>query len=198
MLGLTMTCTSGGRVAFGLLLAISWGCVGDDPTDNPVDLCPQYCDAVLANCTGDDRAFENRPQCLKACGLMTQGKEGDTGVDTVGCRLSHAKIGKNKDECRKASAYGGDACGSHCDTFCAIVDANCIEPLAPGAGPYPSRSTCFEECTAITYEATGSEGTAQPLKGANTINCRMFHLLLSLDDREGHCPHTAKVSATCQ
>lgn len=198
MLALTMTRTNGGRLAFALLVAIAWGCVGNDPTDTPVDLCPQYCDAVIANCTGDLRAFENRNQCLKACGLMTQGIEGDTGVDTVGCRLTHAKIGGTKDECRKASAYGGDACGSHCDTFCGLVAANCIEPLPPGAGPYPSRSTCFEQCNGLTYDPAASEGTAQPFAGSNTVNCRMFHLILALDDREGHCPHTAKVSATCQ
>lgn len=188
----------GGRgLGVAFLFAMTWACVGSDPTDAPVDLCPQYCDAVLASCTGDLRAYENRPQCLKTCGLMTQGKEGDTGVDTVGCRLSHAKIGQSKDECRKASAFGGDACGSHCDTFCAIVDANCIQP-ALADKPYPSRSTCFEQCGAFTYDAARGEGTAQPFNGGNTLNCRMFHLLLSLDDREGHCPHAAKVSATCQ
>lgn len=192
-----MTRTVGRWLGSAFLVALAWGCVGNDPTDAPVDLCAPYCDEVLANCTGDLRAYENRAQCLKACGLMTQGKEGDVGQDTVGCRLSHAKIGKSKDECRKASAYGGDACGSHCDVFCGIVDKNCIQSTLPDK-PYPSRSTCFEQCNGFTYDANGSEGTAQPFAGGNTLNCRMFHLLLSLDDREGHCPHAAKVSQTCQ
>lgn len=182
----------------GVLIGVVYGCVGEDPTDAKVDLCPQYCDAVIANCQGDLRAFDNRDQCLTACALMQQGKEGDTGVDTVGCRLSHAKVGQSPDECRKASAYGGGACGPTCDVFCGIVDANCIQPLDAASAAYPSRSTCTEECAGIRYDAAGKEGTAQPFQGENTLNCRMFHLILSLADRVGHCPHTKLVSSTCQ
>jgi hypothetical protein len=180
--------------AFGLLPTLT-ACVSDEPAAQP-DLCIEYCEVVTANCTGELKAFESVAQCEKTCALLPQGTEGDS-VNSVGCRLAHARIGNSKEECRMASAFGGGACGGRCDVFCDLVDKNCIQPLA-GAGTYPSKSTCFEACSGIRYDETVSEGTQQPFAGEDNLNCRMFHFILSLDDQPGHCPHTGVPSATCQ
>lgn len=175
-------------------------CVSDDPTATPIDLCLSYCDEVTAKCTNDNRVYESREQCNKVCALMTQGKEGDN-ENTVGCRLAHARIGGSKEECRKASAYGGESCGSRCETFCEVVDEQCIKKLDPAAAPYPSKSTCVETCNGFAYDPALGEGPAQPFQGGNDLNCRMFHLLLSFEsdaDRGLHCPHTGQNSPTCR
>lgn len=181
--------------AISALMTLS-ACVSDEPAAPPPDLCEDYCDAVIANCTGELKAFESKSQCTEMCALLPQGTEGGSD-NTVGCRLAHARIGNSKEECRMASGFGGGACGGRCEVFCDMVDKNCIQPLGAG-GPYPSKSTCFEACAGIAYDEATSEGTSQPFEGADTLNCRMYHMILSLDDQAGHCPHTGIPSATCK
>ncbi|HVJ90206.1 MAG TPA: hypothetical protein VM580_10420 [Labilithrix sp.] len=179
--------------------------MGDDPgvisgprADSGADadqLCGEYCESVLRNCTGDNRAFDNRDQCLKVCALLPPGKEGDQ-TNSVACRLPQAKAGVAKATCANASAFGGEICGNRCDTFCDLVSTICIEPLGQSA-PFPSKADCVETCQGMTYDSAGVEGPGQPFGGEDTLNCRMFHLLLSVDDPQGHCPHVALKSDTC-
>jgi hypothetical protein len=188
-------------VAVGALLFVCFGCVGDDPGptgagSTETASCQEYCDAVLVGCTGPLRAYDNAGQCLATCALMAPGKVGDRG-NTVACRLPHAKAGSGRQTCMNASAYGGGVCGDRCDAFCELVDKNCIAPLG-AAAPYASKPDCVEACQKIRYDSTGVEGPGQAFDGEDTLNCRMFHLILSLDDRVGHCPHTAVQSATCR
>lgn len=181
---------------FCFVAAAFWlGCVEDDTTTGTVvPVCPRYCDELDAKCAGLE--YKDRDQCLAACAFMKPGNEGDTD-DSAGCRLGQAKLATKGDKasCKKASAYGGEACGDPCTTFCKLVNEICIE--GSGSPPYTSESSCFEQCKAIPYDKAGDEGP-QAFEGADTLNCRMFHLLLAIDDKAGHCPHTAPVSATCK
>jgi hypothetical protein len=173
------------------------GCVEDDPVGgSTIPICPRYCDEMDARCSGLE--YKDRNQCLAACGFMKPGNEGDKD-DSAGCRLGNAKLATTGDKasCKKASAYGGEACGDPCTTFCKLVNEICIKGGDGGTPPYTSESSCFEECKTITYDKAGDEGP-QAFEGGDTLNCRMFHLLLAIDDRIGHCPHTGKVSATCK
>ena len=183
------------------------GCVGDDavgftaPPDSGADSgggdpCPSYCDSVVASCTGPLRAFDNPKQCLATCALLPPGKPGDK-VNSVECRLPSAKAGGGRETCATASAFGGGVCGDRCDTFCELVDRNCIAPLGASA-PYASKSDCVEACKKMTFDPTGVEGMGQDVAGLDTLNCRMLHLILSVDDRVGHCPHVGVVSSTCK
>lgn len=188
---------------FPLLIGLA-ACVGDpapapDLTDvdgGGGDSCPAYCDAVLANCTESLRAYDNRDQCMKMCAFMPKGAEG-ARENSVECRLTQAKAGSSRDACLAASAYGGNVCGNRCDVFCDLVDKNCIQTQGDAA-PYKSKSDCVEACHAFTYKADGFEGPGEAASGANdSLNCRMYHLILSLDDRVNHCPHVAVQSAVC-
>jgi len=172
-------------------------CVSDPPPDTVANPCDEYCDAVTANCTGDLAPYVDRAQCSKACALMDRGAEQD-GANTIGCRLAHARIGKSASECSKASAFGGGACGDTCATFCALVDKQCIQ--APIANkPYGDVGACIETCNdpdpLLAYQPGGIDGRTA---SGETLNCRMYHLLLSFGAQEVHCPHTAKASDTCK
>ena len=189
-----------GLASFSLVGAASWiGCV-DDSGSGPakVPLCVSYCDALDTNCFGLE--YKNRDECLKACAFMKEGNEGERD-DTVGCRLGFAKAAPKDDKaaCKKASAYGGGACGDPCDTFCRMDDKICIGGSDAASKPYPSESSCIEACktTPIPYDPNGDEGP-QAFQGKNNLNCRMFHLLLAIDDRANHCPHTGVVSDPCK
>lgn len=179
-----------------LVAVVAWlGCIADDNTTGTVvPVCPRYCDELDAKCPGLE--YKDRDQCLAACALMKPGNEGDTD-DSAGCRLGQAKLATKGDKatCKRASAFGGEACGAPCTTFCKLVNEICIE--GNSAPPYTSESTCIEQCSAITYDKAGDEGP-QAFEGGDNLNCRMFHLLLAMDDKAGHCPHTASVSATCK
>lgn len=196
-------------VAGGVSLAFT-ACVGDAPVvssappdaqvDGPAaeagDRCGEYCDAVAANCAGPLRAFDNPKQCLATCALMPRGKEGDR-TNSVECRLPAARAGGGRETCANASAFGGGVCGDRCDTFCELVDRNCIEPLGANA-PYATKPDCVEACQKMTFDPAGVEGMGQDFTGKDTLNCRMLHLILATGDRVGHCPHVAAVSSTCK
>lgn len=166
--------------------------------DVPASPCETYCDDVLANCTGDLRAYDNREQCLKMCALIPVGKEGDKAVNSVECRIPFAKVGGSTDNCVKASAYGGNVCGSKCDVFCDLVAQHCLAGPLNVPAPYATKADCVEACDDMSFDPNGPEGPGQAVAGPDTLNCRMYHLILSLDDRNGHCPHVAVDSATCK
>jgi hypothetical protein len=199
MLTIAMTRLSLLRIGGFLFVATaSWlGCVKDESQGQAAPICPSYCDALDTNCPGLE--YKDRDQCLATCARMKPGNEGQID-DTAGCRLTQAKNAAKNDEaaCKKGSAFGGEACGTPCTTFCNLVDELCIHGEgAPADHPYPTEETCIEECnTKLKYDKAGSEG--QKFVGGDTLNCRMFHLLLALDDRVTHCPHTGVISAVCK
>lgn len=199
MLASAMTRPSFLRIAsFTLAFAASWlGCVKDESGGAPLPICPRYCDKLDESCAGLE--YKDRDQCLAACALMKPGNEGDND-NTAGCRLGQAEKATKGDgaSCKKASAFGGQACGNPCTTFCQLVDAICIQGNDSASKPYTSESSCVEQCASLTYDPNGDEGQKQDFAGADTLNCRMFHLLLAIDDKAGHCPHTGAVSDTCK
>lgn len=188
-----------GAFFFGALfgLAVLAGCVSDESEGQPSptgSMCAAYCEAVTTNCTGALRAYDSRIDCEKTCAFMRVGVEGDQ-ENTVGCRLAHAKIGGSATECRAANAYGGGVCGQRCEAFCALADANCTQPLGKSV-PFASKADCSEACKAMTYDEALGEGP-EAVVGDN-LNCRMYHLLLSVGGREPHCAHASVPSDVCK
>jgi hypothetical protein len=184
-----------------LLVVAVAACVSDDPGPRTLpdagDGCGTYCDDIIGKCTGQNRAFDNREQCMKMCALMPPGQENDK-TNSVACRAAAAKTASDKGTCANAGAYGNGACGDRCDTFCELVNKQCIEPFGGQApAPYANKADCVEACRTMRYDAADFEGPGAT-DGVDTLNCRMLHLILSLDGRETHCPHVAVPSATCQ
>lgn len=183
--------------SLALLVAAIAACISEDP--GPITAsCDTYCATVEQNCTGPNRAFGSRAQCLAMCALMPQGPEGNTNANTVGCRLAAAREGGSKEKCKAAGAYGGNVCGSRCDTFCDLVEAQCIKRFeGKPPSPFPDRGVCVEMCrNVLRYDDADEEGP-EAQDGVDTLNCRMLHLILSLDGAEIHCPHVAVQSDTC-
>jgi hypothetical protein len=191
---------------FSCVVATAWlaGCVKDDPATSAAGVCDQYCDEVQAKCNNQN--FTDRNQCMAVCALMKPGVEGAPPDDTVACRLANAKAATKDDPagCRKASAFGGGACGEPCVTFCNMVNVICIDGRDPTLQPYPDVGSCLEACqdtkgaTPIVYDPNASEGPAAG-QGGNTLNCRMYHSMLAIPAaaKTTHCPHTKPVSAAC-
>jgi hypothetical protein len=165
---------------------------GDTDAGGP-SLCDQYCQAVTGNCKEANSQYASFAECQEMCALLPAGVEGvkENGIQ---CRLAQAKAAGTKDSCLAAGPFGGAVCGTRCQAFCSLVAANCGSQTAP---PYPSESTCQEECATLTFDPAQPEGPTGPL-GGDTLNCRGQHLRLSLHDKGTHCPHTAVNSAVCK
>lgn len=181
--------------------------MGDDPTpaasaaDAGTDgsasagVCDRYCTSVIKSCGVILRQYRDDKECHEACALMTPGSEGDKNVDTVQCRIAQAAIATNKDQCVAAGPFGGGLCGARCDAFCNLVQGNCASQGANA--PYASKADCTEACLKFRFEPTAGEGP-DPVLEEDTLNCREFHFMLSLNDKVNHCPHTGVVSAVCK
>jgi hypothetical protein len=178
-------------------------CVGEPPPPlafpadggadaNAADPCTRYCAEMAASCTGANQQYRTQDECKLACALLEPGSEQDREIDTIGCRINQARAGS----CIAAGPFGGDVCGKHCDVFCAMDAKNCASQTPP---PYPSASTCIEQCPSYVL-AAGKDLSHTTSPSGDSFNCRAHHLILSLpaDAKADHCPHTGATSATCR
>lgn len=186
-------------LGFGALGALTMpACVSDAPTPN-VPTCDEYCKVVDANCAQEKQQYRDEAECLKTCSLLEAGRADDTNANTVGCRINQAKAATTLAQCVAAGPFGGGVCGSRCTAFCSIVGKNCLSLENPIYGG--SEGTCNEECPSFRFDPNEGEGPLQEFLGNNSLNCRSYHLILSLKspaDAQNHCPHAGVESATCR
>jgi hypothetical protein len=193
---------TGGGVDDGL--PIDTGSASDAPGDTPAALsCEAYCSTVTDNCTGakNGQYATSTPspakvRCIAMCNDMTAGSASDTSGDTVGCRLSHAKLAKDDPttNCPKAGATGGGTCGaSRCDDFCKLAVAHCGTKA-----PFTNEADCKTKCAAMTFNASAAGGELDQTK--QTLNCAQYHLQASYESAAAattHCPHLTVTSGPC-
>ena len=153
--------------------------------------CSAYCAAVTAVCTGDNAQYASEAECLTYCadiGQLPIGAEGDTDVNTVGCRMYHAGVASADESaaaehCPHAGATGANVCGSWCDNLCHLDQLLCTGPNAN----YDTAADCATACA--DYSTDGTIGTA----AGNTVQCRLYHLGVAGTNppstAEVHCPH---------
>jgi hypothetical protein len=167
-------------------------------------LCRQYCDTVMANCTGAYAVYANSVQCLNLCRVMEPGSAGDKMGNTVACRLANAQLAADTAEpgshCPQAgpggaaapSPAGSDAvqaeaenlsCSSNCEGLCTGMLALCPEQ-------YTSLPGCLEDCSQVPdlggYDISIGQG--------NSVQCRLFHLGAAAAAPDPHCAHAAGAS----
>lgn len=191
----------GTRSGLGILVmggALVWvACVGDDPPLVPEStsgkLCGEYCSRVMTNCTADRAQYRSENECLAACQHLPEGTKDDVHSNSVGCRLRKAEEGG--DSCSAAGAFS-TICGEPCDGFCSIVSGNCGVALSP----YTDEGSCIETCHGFVFDPGAGTGPKPDPSGPDTLNCRCYHSILSLDPpgRAVHCGHTGVTSAVCK
>jgi hypothetical protein len=152
--------------------------------------CAAYCDDIGAACTGDSAAYTNKSECLAVCDTMPLGTTGERAGDSVACRDYFATV--QPPRCGSAGPWGGETCGSRCESFCRAAEAVC-----PAA--YETVSSCIKLCAAtpgIRWDASAAEGFGGPTTG-NTLNCRANFLRSAAVDPT-LCANVALVSPACQ
>jgi hypothetical protein len=169
---------------------------GEGGAPGPVDLCPQYCDEIMARCDGGDAQYLDRQQCEKVCELFPQGTIGMADADTVACRLKYAEKTRYGSEsevsayCRQAGPGGDGACGGNCESFCTLMMGVCTEA---SAGPYHFATVgqCEASCAALPA-GTVPYSTSNPLVAdGDHVQCRLFHVTsAAMADADEHCGHS--------
>jgi hypothetical protein len=165
-------------------------------------VCREYCDTVLANCTGPFQVYANLIQCLNLCRVMAPGTPGDSQGNSVQCRLTNARLARATAEpqshCPQAGPGGAAApaplengvqeepsrsCSSNCEGLCVGMLAICPEQ-------YISLPGCLEDCASVPdlggYDISVGQG--------NSVQCRLFHLGAAAAAPDPHCLHAAGAS----
>jgi hypothetical protein len=181
--------------------------------------CDYYCRTITQNCTGPNAEFEGTEDAGSICQTVCPsydvghaGVIGPTDDDSLGCRIFYAEKAAAAPDvnCRFAGPMGGGKCGvDPCRLFCALDMAYCTSPplsatpcsatVTSSCTPYGSSTECLQDCrgdAGYPYVLTGSD----LLDTTDTLNCRVYHLenAYGTSGAQGfHCPHTAKISDTC-
>jgi len=79
-------------------------------------LCDAYCDQALANCTGANELYADRPVCMTTCNGAPTGAFNDKGGNTIQCRIYHASFPAASDP------------GAHCGHAGMDGDGVCVAP----------------------------------------------------------------------
>ncbi len=163
------------------------GAGGDDGGGGPSELCTEYCDTVMENCTGALQQYASEATCLATCATFEPGEPNEPTGNTLACRQNlavQAGVGSNAGElCPQAGPTGAGECGSDCDAYCSLLSAAC-----------PDEFTAIADCAEMCPSLDGSSAFNVPdhQKG-NTVECRIYHTGAALLDPDTHCGHAGFV-----
>ncbi len=153
--------------------------------------CEEYCATIDANCTGANAEYQ-ATICPVMCGQLAKGHVGDTTGDTVGCRLTKAKLAEADPVtyCQQAGPLGADGCAEPCDAFCTMLFATC---LASESAPFASFPDCQQQCAEIEYLRLARGGSDLTTTTGKNLNCWLYHLQVantpSNPNAWVHCNH---------
>ena len=170
--------------------------------------CQDYCQIVTNSCLDDDKVYENKAQCLATCAQLVPGDVSDySGVDSVGCRKSHAYnalLIAPKPHCSHAGPGGAGLCGTDCPAYCRLFKAGCDAPFKDAFG---SGADATSKCESACLTLRGQDAidnysvTTASAKGANPIACRLLYATRALehpDQQATLCKSAAGTDATCK
>lgn len=151
------------------------------PDDSTPD-CETYCSVVTRACTGDYAVYTSEDECLSACTLFAPGLGEDRTQDTLGCRLYHsyASLEAPDNHCPHAGPSGDGHCGKdNCVSYCSLAQAACKDAFAAGPGTIEE---CLTSCADLPGAPRDQTYTAQSAESGNTVQCRIRHATLAVDD----------------
>jgi hypothetical protein len=163
------------------------------PVSSPA--CLSYCNAVTANCTGNNNQYGDLQTCLAVCAVIPEGMPGDIGVNTVQCRLKMAQAAPAEPEsfCTAAGPAGelpggSNGCGTACDGFCTMVMAFCTDQDA-AALAYPNEAACYSDCMGLQDLGSFSLAPDSGATAGSAVQCRVYHATAASQLASLHCRH---------
>jgi hypothetical protein len=151
-----------------------------------IELCVNYCNAVIANCEDEHAVYASRASCINTCNALPPGLSSEPLGNTVECRLRRANSAASAPEefCVSAGPGGGGSCGSNCEAWCGILENVC-------PADFETLENCQRTCATIPDDGGFDvDGSYQK----DDIQCRLIHLGAAADDPI-HCEHGRFVPA---
>jgi hypothetical protein len=157
--------------------------------------CGEYCDTVMAACTGENAAYANYEACMGVCQLLPEGSDLEPEAsNSVACRLHEAReavIGEPDVHCMRAGPGGSERCSSAtntssiaCESYCTLYEKACGSEWYD----YGTLEECTHSCTALRDR--GAFDAIHDHDG-DTLQCRLVHVSSATLDAETHCEHAA-------
>lgn len=153
----------------------------NDPPDT-VPACEEYCNVVMAACTGEYQVWESKDQCMAVCPTLEKGLASHTVEDTVGCRIYHSYSSFTAPEVHCAhSALGGDGhCGlTNCPAYCLVLQDACPTEFEANFGI--ELTDCEAACSTISGSGADT-GYSIAADDDNTMQCRIKYLARAVTD----------------
>lgn len=149
------------------------------------ELCIEYCDVVLDNCTEEYAVYAARESCINICNALPPGTSSEPTGNTVECRIRRANSAASSPEefCAAAGPGGDGGCGSNCEAWCHLMESECPDD-------FELLSNCRASCATIPDEG-GFDVDASYT--SDDIQCRLIHLGAVADDPI-HCTHASYVA----
>jgi hypothetical protein len=156
--------------------------------------CTTYCNEVMQACT-DSAQYTDMDTCLAVCAKLPDlDRHEPTNMNTVACREAQARDALKGEEvasiCKSAGPAGDNACGTGCESYCALFDAVCSDKVS---APVPN---CVELCDKLLPpgDETNVAGTAM----GNTLACRLYHVSAAAASKDPteHCGHARLANPT--
>lgn len=120
------------------------------------DPCKVYCEYVSGQCPDLFTAAQCETDCrFDVPQAAKTGEPGETGRDTLACRITEARAGR----CDSAGIPASVACPTaDCVAYCQEVSTNCPEQ-------YPDNTVCLTSCLTIPARSTP--------ESQNSVECRL-------------------------
>lgn len=169
----------------------STGAATTDDTTGGNPACMNYCTELMSACSGPNLQYSSLESCLGVCATFPEGMLGDVTGQSLACRLYHTGAAAEDAEthCVHAGPGGANACGTNCESFCAIATDICPTE-------HPTSDACLTLCATFADDEKYDSGDTN----GNTLACRLYHLTVAaVDDQNAqvHCPHTLAASPPC-
>jgi hypothetical protein len=144
----------------------------------------------MTNCTGEYVQYPDAETCRQVCARLPEGTDGDTKVNTVGCRTRQARAAAIEPftHCKFAGPGANGECGSNCEAFCGLMQTICTE--ATSEYFYANEADCLDDCSGLLD--LGDYSAADDLKyfEGDHVQCRLFHVGASVLEPGYHCEHS--------
>lgn len=175
-------------------LALVWGCQSiADIEERTLGPCGEFCDTVMANCTGENQVYDTRQKCMALCELLPPGDTVEPErTNTVECRLRAAQqagTAVSEDVERLCRTAGPEAldCKGPCESYCTLYAGAC------GEDQCGSHAACVHACSALLD--TDSYDLHEDHDG-DTLQCRLVHLSNASIQPTQHCHHSQIIKPT--
>jgi hypothetical protein len=142
----------------------------------------------MQSCTDLNAVYESPEQCLAACEVLDPGSNGDSIVNTVGCRQYHsyAALLAPQIHCPHAGPTGDGYCGAdseqvtaNCVSYCSLLKESCQADFATS---FRDSSECQAACSQLSGAAAQSGYSVVQAETGNTLECRVLHALRAFSD----------------